>query len=132
MTSKSAALVLGFIFLAVGLLGYVNNPIIGESEDVIFHSDNVHNMVHIISGALFVLIALASPSFARTFMIIFGIVYLAIGIMGLVNMEAGQDLGEVLGFLHVNTNVNYLHIGLGIVILLAALASASAKRVVTR
>lgn len=132
MTSKTAALVIGFIFLAVGLLGYVDNPIIGDSEDVIFHADNVHNMVHIISGALFVLIALASPSFARTFLIIFGIVYLAIGIIGLVNMETGQDMGQVLGFLHVNTNDNYLHIGLGIAILLAALASSPARRVVTR
>ena len=123
MTSKNAALLIGFIFIAVGILGYVDNPVIGSSEDSIFHADNVHNMVHIISGALFILIAMFSPSFARTFMTIFGIVYLALGIIGLVNMDAEQDMAELLGFLHVNANDNYLHIGLGIVILLAAVST---------
>ena len=92
MTSKNAALLIGFIFIAVGILGYVDNPVIGSSEDAIFHADSVHNMVHIISGALFILIAMFSPSFARTFMTIFGIVYLALGIIGLVNMDAEQDM----------------------------------------
>lgn len=122
MTAKTAALVIGFIFIAVGLLGYVDNPIIGVSDNVIFHADSTHNLVHIISGGLFVLIAIAAPSMARTFLVIFGIVYLAIGIIGLMNIGSG-DMTEVLGFLHVNSNDNYLHIGLGILILLAGMAT---------
>ncbi|HEY0355999.1 MAG TPA: DUF4383 domain-containing protein [Flavisolibacter sp.] len=122
MSAKTAALVIGFIFIAVGLLGYVDNPIVGESENVIFHADSVHNWVHIISGVLFVLIASVAPSRARTFLIIFGIVYLAIGILGL--MRIGDDeMTQVFGFLHVNSNDNYLHIGLGVLILLAGVAA---------
>ena len=86
MTAKTAALVIGLIFIAVGLLGFVDNPIVGESENAIFHADRTHNLVHIISGVLFVLIALAAPGFASTFLILFGLVYLALGIIGMVTI----------------------------------------------
>jgi hypothetical protein len=122
MTAKTAALVIGLLFLAVGILGFVNNPIVGESKNALFHADGTHNMVHIISGALFVLVSQASHATARSFMIFFGLVYLAIGIIGMLN--TGNDgMTKVLGLLHVNSADNYLHIGLGAVILLAALAS---------
>ena len=122
MSTKTAALVIGVIFILVGLLGFVENPVIGTSENAIFHADTVHNMVHIISGALFVLIAMAAPAYAGTFLIVFGIVYPAIGVIGLMTM-GNEGMGTVLGFLHVNGADNYLHIVLGIVILLAGLVT---------
>ena len=122
MTAKTAALVIGLIFIAVGLLGFVDNPIVGESENAIFHADRTHNLVHIISGVLFVLIALAAPGFASTFLILFGLVYLALGIIGMVTIGS-EGLTKLLGFLHVNGAENYLHIALGVVILIAGFAS---------
>ncbi len=113
MSSKTAALLIGVVFIAVGLLGFIDNPIIGTSEGAIFHADTTHNYVHIISGVLFVLVALMAPRSAAGFMILFGIIYLAIGVLGMMS-----DSGQVLGFLHVNAADNYLHIGLGVVILL--------------
>ena len=119
MTTRTAALIIGLIFIAVGILGFVPNPIVGADEQtVIFHADKVHNMVHIASGVLFVLVALAVPSFVGTFMVIFGLVYLALGILGLVSIGI-QGMGQVAGFLHVNGPDNLLHVGLGIFIILA-------------
>jgi len=121
MTAKSAALVFGLIFIAVGILGFIDNPIIGESPDAIFHADTLHNGVHIGSGVLFLLIAMAAPGFTATFLMIFGIVYLLIGIVGLVTI--GSDgMVKVLGVLHVNGADNFLHIALGIVIFIAGVA----------
>jgi hypothetical protein len=117
MTAKTAAVIIGLIFVAVGLLGFVDNPIIGEAHNVMFHADTVHNAVHIASGVLFLLIALAAPASAGTALKVFGIVYLAIGIIGLV--QYGQGMGKLFGILHVNGNDNILHIVLGIVIFLA-------------
>jgi hypothetical protein len=121
--------VIGLIFIAVGLLGFVDNPIIGESENAIFHADRTHNLVHIISGVLFVLIALAAPGFASTFLILFGLVYLALGIIGMVTIGS-EGLTKLLGFLHVNGADNYLHIALGVVILIAGFASRRVHAVV--
>lgn len=120
MNTKTAAIVIGLAFLAVGLLGFVSNPIIGASPDAIFHTDKVHNIVHIVSGALFLLIAIAAPASAATFLKIFGIVYLGLGIYGMATMGSAESQ-ELLGFLHVNKADNYLHIGLGIIIFLAGL-----------
>ena len=117
MTAKTAAVIFGLIFVAVGLLGFVENPIIGTSPDAIFHADTIHNGVHIASGVLFLLIAMAAPASAGTLLKVFGIVYLAVGIVGVVQL--GKESGKVFGMLHVNANDNYLHIALGILIFLA-------------
>jgi hypothetical protein len=122
MTAKTAALLIGFVFIAVGALGFIDNPIIGESPDAIFHADNFHNYVHIGSGVLFVLIAIAATGAAKGFMILFGLVYLALGIIGFLSFGK-EGMGKVLGILHVNAADNYLHMALGIVILLAGIAT---------
>ena len=118
MTTKTAAILIGLIFIAVGLLGYIDNPIVGTSDGAIFHADSVHNIVHIVSGALFLLVALAAPGSAGGFMKLFGLVYLIIGIVGFVQYGT-SGMGKVLGFLHVNGADNFLHVALGIVIFLA-------------
>lgn len=122
MTAKNLAIFFGLAFTAVGLLGFIDNPIIGEAEGAIFHADRIHNIVHIVSGVLFLFFGLAMPASARGFMILFGIVYLALGIMGIVQFGT-TGMGELLGFLHVNGPDNYLHIGLGAAILLGAAIS---------
>jgi hypothetical protein len=122
MTSKTIALLIGVVFIAVGLLGYIDNPIISDSGNAVFHADSTHNMVHIVSGVLFVLVAMAAPAAASGFMIIFGLVYAALGILGMTTI--GSDgMTTLIGFLHVNGNDNYLHIALGLVILIAGFAT---------
>jgi|SRR5687767_908650 len=120
MTTKTASILIGIVFVAVGLLGFVSNPIIGESDTAIFHADTTHNVVHIVSGVLFLFIGFAASGFAGTFLKIFGIVYFFLGVLGMINI--GDDgMTQLLGFLHVNGADNYLHIGLGILIFLAGM-----------
>jgi hypothetical protein len=120
MNTKTASILIGLAFLAVGGLGFVDNPIVGESPNAIFHADTVHNIVHIVSGALFLLVALAMPANAGGFCKLFGIVYLLLGVVGLI--QYGTDgTGKLLGFLHVNGADNFLHIGLGLIIFLAGM-----------
>ena len=118
MTPKSAALLWGLVFIAVGILGFVDNPIVGTSEGAIFHADTTHNAVHIGSGVLFLLFAVAAPGSVAGFLKIFGIIYLLIGVLGIFAMGTDGS-GKVLGILHVNNADNYLHIGLGAVIFLS-------------
>ena len=120
MNTKSASIVFGIIFIAVGLLGFFSNPIIGESANAIFHADSLHNSVHIVSGLLFLFFGLAVPASAATFLKIFGVIYLLLGIIGIVNFGT-QGMGRVLGFLHVNGPDNLLHMGLGVAIFVAGL-----------
>jgi hypothetical protein len=125
MNSKNASLIIGIIFLAVGFLGYTSNPVISDSHEALFHADSTHNIVHLVSGALFILIALAATAYASLFMKIFGLVYLVLGVWGaaVIGSEGSTTL---LGFLHVNGADNYLHIALGIIIFLAGLLKPAA------
>jgi hypothetical protein len=120
MNTRTASLLFGVIFIAVGLLGFVPNPIIANSSDAIFHADTVHSSVHIISGVLFLVFALASPANAGLFMKVFGTVYFLLGVAGLFTIGS-SGMTRLLGFLHVNGADNYLHITLGVAIFLAGL-----------
>jgi hypothetical protein len=118
MNTKTASVIIGLIFIAVGILGFIDNPIIYDSDSAIFHADSTHNAVHIISGVLFLLFALAASSSTGTFLKVFGGVYFLLGILGLINIGT-SGMGMLLGFLHVNGADNFLHIALGLIIFLA-------------
>lgn len=120
MNTKSASLLIGIVFIAVGVLGFVPNPIVGDNHNAIFHADAVHNMVHVMSGVLFVLVALAAPAYAATFLKLFGVVYLLLGVIGFFTIGT-SGMTDLLGFLPVNGADNYLHVGLGILIFLAGM-----------
>lgn len=127
MNTKTASAILGIIFIAVGILGFIDNPIIYDSDTAIFHADTLHNSVHLVSGVLFLIFALAAPASAGGFLKFFGFIYLLLGVLGLINIGT-SGMGKLLGFLHVNGADNLLHVGLGIVILLAGfLPRATAK-----
>jgi len=125
MNSKTASIIIGLAFLGVGALGFVSNPLIGHHA--IFHADTTHNMVHIVSGSLFILIALAMPPNAGMFCKIFGVVYLLLGVGGLLQFGMA-GMGELLGFLHVNGADNLLHIALGLIIFLAGTLRSKTSR----
>ena len=127
MNTKTASAILGVIFLAVGILGFIDNPIIYDSDTAIFHADTLHNSIHLVSGVLFLIFALAAPSSAGGFLKFFGFVYLFLGVLGLINIGT-SGMGKLLGFLHVNGADNLLHLGLGVVILLAGFLPKSIER----
>jgi hypothetical protein len=131
MSTKTASIIFGIAFLAVGILGYFPNPIISESGDAIFHTDSLHNIIHIVSGVLFFFFALAVPARTGTFLKVFGTVYLLLGIAGLA-MIGDQEHIHLLGFLLVNNADNYLHIGLGAAILLAGFLPGIEARLTSR
>lgn len=108
MTSlvKSVTWILGIVFIAIGVLGFVNNPVLG-----LFEVDTVHNIVHLLSGLLALGAAATGESYARLYLIIFGLVY---GVVTVIGFTMG---GDILGLFVVNTADNYLHAALALVML---------------
>ncbi len=101
---------IAIVFAVVGVLGFVPNPLVGEAG--IFATDRNHNLVHLLSAVVFAIAATRGAGTTVAVMKIFGIVYLAVGILG---MTMGQD-GSLLGLMHINAADNYLHLVLGVVI----------------
>src|SRR5437588_12469661 len=75
--AKTVCKILGVVFVLVGIAGFVAPTLLGA------HLTMAHNLVHIVSGAIALYFGFAgSLGGARGFCIIFGIVYLLLGICG--------------------------------------------------
>jgi hypothetical protein len=111
VNAKTAALVLGFVFVIVGVLGYVPNPIVGPNG--FFVTNAVHNLIHIGSGI--VLLAGAYTSFSPSLALkIIGVIYAVVAVLGFL-MQGDMMLGMVA----MNGADRWLHVVLAIVILYA-------------
>ena len=111
--AKRIATILGIVFLLVGVLGFVAPRLLGA------HLDTPHNLVHIISGAAALYFGLAgSLSGARLFCIVFGIVYLLLGVVGFLLGTGDDRMFNVAGLLHLGTMDHLIHLALGTLFLI--------------
>lgn len=110
MNAKMAAIVLGIVFVVVGLLGFVNNPVLG-----IFQVNLAHNIIHLVSGLILLAGAYSSLGSGMALKII-GVVYALVAILGFFLVSAD---GMLLGFIAMNEADKWLHVVLAIVILAA-------------
>ena len=118
------ALVVGIVLLLVGIIGFFTPTRAYGVQEIfgIFDVDLVHNLIHVLSGILG--IAAAFMGWSRTYNRVFGIIYVALGILGLIpvlyfpSSAFGQDNGLFLGLTHINAADHILHLVIG----LAALA----------
>jgi hypothetical protein len=110
--AKTVCKILGVIFVIVGIAGFVAPNLLGA------HLSLAHNLVHIVSGALALYLGFAgSAGAARGFCIIFGIVYLLLGICGWF-LGTGADHMFNIGTLLMLGKVDHIiHILLGVIFL---------------
>jgi hypothetical protein len=120
------ALVVGVVLVAAGIIGFFYEPAFSSDESVrgavfgILDVNGFHNVVHIATGLLGILAARALAS-ARTYCLLFGVVYLLVCIWGFI---VGND-GSILSIVPVNTEDNILHLLLAAGGFAAYAASAS-------
>ena len=113
--AKTVCKVLGVVFVLVGLCGFAAPGLLGA------HLSTPHNLIHIVSGLIALYLGFAGTlSAAKTFCLVFGLVYLALGILGLV-LGTGTDRMWMLGPLHFGTSDHAIHVLLGIVFLAGGL-----------
>ena len=124
--AKTIATLLGVVFLLVGICGFVMPNLLGA------HLNTTHNLVHLISGAVSLYFGLAgSLAAARTFDIVFGVVYGLLGIVGFALGSGDGRMFDIDGLLHLGTSDHVIHILLGVLYLIGGLmtkAVANAHR----
>ena len=129
--AKTICTLLGIVLLLVGLLGFVNHDLMGT------HLSAAHNIVHILSGAIALYLGLKGTlSAARMFCLVFGVVYLLLGLAGFLFGGQGTPgvpgpvdarLLKVLpGVLEFGTADHGVHILLGAVFLLGGFLTKAA------
>ncbi len=76
---KAWATLAGIVLVAVGLLGFVPNPLVGSASGALVPSDALHNIVHLGTGLLALGIAFAMTGKSQVDgMFGFGILYVVI------------------------------------------------------
>jgi hypothetical protein len=105
--AKTFAMVLGVVLLLVGILGYVLNPAGGHLLGILA-VNGAHNAIHVASGIAG--IAAALMGWGRLYCQAFGVIYLLVGVLGLV---ATDTSGMLLGLIHNNMADNVLHLAIG-------------------
>jgi Domain of unknown function (DUF4383) len=111
LNAKTAAMILGVVFVLVGILGFVPNPLVSPTG--LFVVNTNHNLVHLLSGAA--LLAGAYTDLGGALMLkIVGAVYALVAILGLI---LGGNM--LLGLVAVNHADHWLHAALAVVLLAA-------------
>ncbi|MEP7149278.1 MAG: DUF4383 domain-containing protein [Acidobacteriota bacterium] len=119
--AKTIATLLGVVFILVGLLGFVVPSLLGA------HLSPAHNVVHLVSGAAALYLGLkGSLSGAKMFCMIFGTVYLLLGVVGFAMGSGDERMFDLAGILHLGTVDHIIHVLLGSIFLVGALMTGSA------
>jgi len=132
--AKTVCKLLGLVFVLVGIVGFAKPDLLGA------HLGMAHNVVHLVSGAIALYFGFAgSAGGARAFCVLFGLVYLALGICGFVlghegttmmagmtSMPADPKLWKVLpGTLELGRMDHIIHVALGVVFLIGGVFGKS-------
>ncbi len=106
--------ILGVVLVLVGILGFfMSNPLLG-----IFEVDMLHNIIHLASGAIALIVA-GNQMMSKMFLIIFGLVYAGVALIGYVQGNT------VLGLFAVNMADNILHAAIAAVCLVVGFGAKS-------
>jgi hypothetical protein len=109
---KTLSIVFGIVFLLVGVLGFVPGVTDGHMLLGIFHVNALHNVVHLLSGAVALVAGLASAAYARLYFRVFGVVYALVAVLGFVVGD-----GLILGLVSNNMPDTWLHVAIAAVAL---------------
>lgn len=118
--AKTVCKILGVVFLLVGVLGFAKADLLGA------HLSPPHNIVHLVSGVIALYFGFAGTlSGAKVFSLVFGVVYMALGILGMA-LGTGADRMWMVGPLHFGQADHGIHILLGVIFLAGGLFTKKA------
>ena len=113
--AKTICKIFGVVLLLVGIVGFLNDHLLG------MHLTGIHNVVHLLTAVIALYFGFAgSASAARTFCLVFGVIYLLLGVLGFIKPELVASViqaHETVGL----TPDNAVHILLGAVFLVVGL-----------
>jgi len=110
--ARTVCKLLGFVLLVVGLLGFTH--VLDSLGAHVGPAHATHNLVHLLSGILALYFGFAgSLSSARMFCLVFGVVYLLLGLVGFAKGTLDIPalklvLGQVDHVIHVVFGVAFL------------------------
>lgn len=112
---KPLVSLLGLVFVIIGIAGFFTG-----SPLFVFEVDTIHNVIHLLSGLIALYCVNSGYNMARTYLMLFGLVYAVVAVVGFVQGDT------VLGLIAVNMEDNLLHTAIAAVCILVGFGSKRA------
>lgn len=121
--AKTVCKILGVVLLLVGIVGFFRHDLLGA------HLTAPHNLVYLVSGGLALYFGFAgSLSGAKGFCLVFGVLYLALGFLGLFVLgDPANDRMWTFGPLALGRVDHLIHVLLGLIFLAGGLLTKKAE-----
>jgi uncharacterized membrane protein HdeD (DUF308 family) len=116
--AKSLALVIGIVFLLVGAAGLFPNTIVGENA--MFVTDFTHNLIHLVVGLIFVLVAEKATAKSSATLKTLGVIVIIVAALGFFYGTS------IFGFISTNAASNWFHLVIGLISLIAGFSAKKA------
>lgn len=116
MSARVISIILGLLLIGAGVLGFVPGQKFVAAEDAIFRVDLLHNVVHLASGLL--LLILPSIIGGKQSLLLVGVVYAGVAVLGFLHPT---DSTLINGLVAMNDADRYLHVAVAAILLLAGL-----------
>jgi hypothetical protein len=117
---RSFGFLFGFAFLIGGVLGFVPGVVKDGMYFGMFMVNTLHNILHIVSGTMFLVASVIGERSARLWFLAFGVFYGAIAAMGFVVGD-----GMICGLISNNLYDAWGHAGLALAMLLIGFATST-------
>ena len=104
---KTYAMIIGAVLVLLGLVGFVNHPILNT-----FGVNVAQDVLHLVGGAL--ILYLSMKESAKETNMVVGVVALVVGILWFVPFTGGAG-GLLDKIFAIEANISYLHIAVGVV-----------------
>ena len=111
---RTVAMLVGIVFVLVGVLGFIPALVPGGALLGIFSVNALHSIVHVLFGLLG--IGAAFTGMSRMYNRVIGIVYLLLAVLGFI--PALVSNGALLGLVSINLSDNILHLVVGAVLVI--------------
>jgi hypothetical protein len=122
------ALVIGVVYLAVGVIGFFFAEEFtggsGDDELIVFRLNHLHNIIHVALGVVWIGAARTHAA-AKGVNTLFGVVLLAVALLGFTEIDLVHDL---LNVVEASDPDNFLHLATGVLGLYFGTAGAGGTR----
>jgi hypothetical protein len=112
MSLKTIAVIFGVIFVAVGALGWIPAVNPGGKLLGLFDVNVAHNLVHLATGIVAIVVGMMSDKASKLFFQVFGVIYALVAVLGFVSGDQ-----PLLGMVNNNAADTWLHVVIAVVAL---------------
>lgn len=117
LNCKTICIGFGSVFVLVGMLGFIPNPIV--SAEGLFETNVMHNLVHLLTGTAFLLGSVVFEGKEDLTLKAVTAAYSGVALLGFVT-----EGNMLLGMVHINEADRWLHLGLAMAMIVAAIGAS--------